>query len=345
MEIERNIEDTSIDHNLLLNSKLTFRKNTKAKSIYHYTSIGGLQGILSRKSLRFTNIKYMNDKDEIIAGLDSMAKACNASEKERNELLSFFANHGMQTFVCCFSLEDDSLPMWNYYTKEINSQGYNIEFDDKKLIESILRSNPVLDGCELAFGNVDYSKDNDSEYSRTITSEIMSSMELSVSKLFLAVVKGTFAKQSSHIDESALKDWEERISQSEKKQRFSDLPIYFYNGKKCSFEKNSSGDYLYFIKRDCFRQEREFRIVISVPDERLSQMAKAGIYQFRISNGVLIPYLELNFSENVVKSLTISPTVQSDLVEQSIQDFMNYCECGIHDFSTFIKHSKVPVRF
>lgn len=345
MEIERNFENTSIDHNLLSNSKLAFRKGSKAKSIFHYTSIGGVQGILSRKKLRFTNIKYMNDKDEIVAGLDSMAKACNASEKERNDLLTAFANHGMQTFVCCFSLEDDSLPMWNYYTKEINNQGYNIEFDDKKLIESILRSNPMLDGCEFAFGNVDYSKDNDSEYSRTITGEIMSSMELSVSKLFLAVVKGTFTKQSSHIDETALKEWEEKINKSEQKQKFSDLPIFFYNGNKCSFEKNSSGDYLYFIKRDCFRQEKEFRIVISVPDERLPQMKKSGVYQFRISNGVLVPYLELNFSADVVKSLTISPTVQSDLVEQSIQDFVNYCEYGIQDFSTFIKHSKVPVRF
>lgn len=29
----------------------------------------------------------------------------------------------------------------------------------------------------------------------------------------------------------------------------------------------------------------------------------------------------------------------------SIQDFMYYCDYDIHDFSTFIKRSKVPVRF
>ena len=343
--MEVNFNKTRINHDLLLKSKLAFRKNTKAKPIFHYTSIGGLQGILSSKTLRFTNIKYMNDKDEIIAGLDSMAKACSASEEERDNLRSAFISHGTQTFVCCFSLEEDSLPMWNYYTKEINNQGYNIEFDDKKLVESILRSNPVLDGCDFAFGNVDYSKDNDSEYSKTITSEILSSMELLISKLFLTVAKGALVKQSSNIDESALKEWEEKINQSEKKQKLSELPIYFYNGEKCSFEKNPSGDYLYFIKRDCFRQEKEFRIVISVPDELLSKLANENVYKFRVSNGVLVPYLELKFSEDVVKSLTISPTVQSDLVEQSIQDYMNYCNYGIQDFSTFIKHSKVPVRF
>ena len=77
----------------------------------------------------------------------------------------------------------------------------------------------------------------------------------------------------------------------------------------------------------------------------LPKLKENGLYKFRISNGVLVPYLELAFSEDVVKSVTISPTVQSDLVEQSIQDFMNYCNYKVQDFSEFIKHSKVPVRF
>lgn len=338
-------DKTKIDYYHLQKSKLTFRKNTKAKPIFHYTSIGGLQGILSSKTLRFTNIKYMNDKDEIIAGLDSIAKACSASEEERENLLSAFISHGTQTFVCCFSLEEDSLPMWNYYTKEINNQGYNIEFDDKKLVESILRSNPVLNGCDFAFGAVDYSKDDDSEYSKTITKEILSSMELSISKLFLTVVKGAQGKASSNIDELALKDWEEKIDDTEKKRKFNDLPIYFYNGEKCNFDKNASGNYLYFVKRDCFKQEREFRIVITVPDELLPKMTEEKVYKFRVSNGVLVPYIELKFTEDVVKSITISPTVKSDLVELSIQDFTSYCNYDVQDFSEFIKHSKVPVRF
>ena len=146
---------TNIDCQKLQNSKLLFYKSTKSRRIFHYTSIVGLEGILGNRTLRFTNIKYMNDKDEIIAGLDSMAKICHASEEEREKLCSSFISHGMQTFVCCFSVEEDSLPMWNYYTKEINNQGYNIEFDDKQLVESILRGNDALNGCSLAFGIVD----------------------------------------------------------------------------------------------------------------------------------------------------------------------------------------------
>lgn len=155
----------------------------------------------------------------------------------------------MQTFVCCFSVEEDSLPMWIYHTKGINNQRYNIEFDDKQLVESVLRKNDALNGCSLAFGIVDYSKDNDSEYSKIIIREMLSAMDLAISKLFLTVAKNAMVGHSSNVDESSLFDWGKRIASTEEKQKLSDLPIYFYNGEKCRFEKNSSGHYLYFIKQ------------------------------------------------------------------------------------------------
>lgn len=338
-------DQAQINYSHLQKSKLKFKKWQRTKSVYHYTSIGGLEGILQNKTLRFTNIKYMNDKDEIIAGLDSIAKDCNASDELRERMRSAITNLGMRLFVCCFSLKEDSLPMRNYYTKEINSQGYNIEFDVKQLVESILRSNPVLDGCSFSFGNVDYSKDNDSEYSHILTKEMLSSMEAAISKIFLAVVTEMSKKQASGIDQSAVRELEKKVSDSERKQKLDSLPVYVYHGEQCSFEKAALSDCLFFIKRDCFKQESEFRIAVSVPDGLLDKLSETGVYKFRTGNGILIPYIELKFSENAVKSITISPTVQSDLVESSIRDFLQYCKYNVPDFSTFIKHSKIPVRF
>ncbi len=111
-------DQVQVDYSHLQKSKLKFKKGQRAKSVYHYTPIGGLESILRNKTLRFTNIKYMNDKDEIIAGLDSIAKDCNASDEVREQMRLAITNLGMQLFVCCFSLKEDSLPMWNYYTKE-----------------------------------------------------------------------------------------------------------------------------------------------------------------------------------------------------------------------------------
>ena len=309
-------DQVQVDYSHLQKSKLKFKKGQRAKSVYHYTSIGGLESILRNKTLRFTNIKYMNDKDEIIAGLDSIAKDCNASDEVREQMRLAITNLGMQLFVCCFSLKEDSLPMWNYYTKEINSQGYNIEFDDKKLVESILRSNPVLDGCSFSFGNVDYSKDNDSEYSHILTNGLLSSMEVAISKIFLAVVTEMSKKQASGIDQSALRELEKKVSDSEREQKLDNLPVYVYQGEQCSFEKAALSDCLSFIKRDCFNQESEFRIVISVPDELLDKLSEMGVYKFRAGNGILIPYIELKFcsianiTHLIFRILSNTPTSQ-----------------------------------
>ena len=200
---------TQINYSKLENSEIDFY-GVKKRRIFHYTSIRGLEGILGHRKLHFTNIKYMNDKDEIIAGVESMAKISKDSEKMTEMLRSAVINPGTQTFVCCFSLDEDSLPMWNYYTKEINNQGYNIEFDDRKLAESILRNNSALDGCDLSFGMVYYSKNNDSAFSKIIVDEILTALNLSVSKLFSTVSQGMLSDKIPHIDESLLKDWEKR---------------------------------------------------------------------------------------------------------------------------------------
>ena len=330
-----------IDSERIKNMQITFRKDIDENPIFHYTSIGGLQGIVSKGMLRFTNIKYMNDRDEVNAGLESIAKAYGISKADFRPF--DFMDAESQNFVCCFSLEQDSLPMWNYYTKEINNQGYNIEFDDKTLVESILYHNPCLNGCNIAFGMVDYSESNDSKYSTTIRNATTSSLHFAFSSLCLAINKNNQKKLG--IDESIIEECEKQVADAKKKSEIEPPPIYGFNGTKCSFDRTPLENYVCFIKRDCFKQEREFRVVISVPNDQLDRLKEEKVYSFRIGNGALIPQLELKFSVDVIKSITISPTVQSDLVEQSIKDFTTYCGLHVDDYTKFIKKSNVPVRF
>lgn len=120
---------------------------------------------------------------------------------------------------------------------------------------------------------------------------------------------------------------------NKKRDSFSELPIYFYNGKTCSFDKSNVESFLYYIKRDYFKQEKEFRIIITVSKYLLSKLKEKQIYKFRISNGTLVPYLELKFSEEVVKSIMIPPpTVKSNLIELSIKDFLEYSNFNVQDF-------------
>ena len=52
-----------------------FDSDEIVKSVYHYTSIAGIQGILSNKKLRCTHLEYMNDYSEVTIGETLMKKA------------------------------------------------------------------------------------------------------------------------------------------------------------------------------------------------------------------------------------------------------------------------------
>ena len=134
--------------------------------IYHYTSPDGLLGIVKDKgiNLRFTRYDCVNDRSEGTDVLRCYALACRELfdsgaidgsffdkvrdiELDVSAVLSFNINRRLslddraietggeyvplrcEAYICCFSREGDSLPMWNYYSKKGISQGYNVGFD------------------------------------------------------------------------------------------------------------------------------------------------------------------------------------------------------------------------
>lgn len=50
-----------------------------------------------------------------------------------------------RSFIISFSTAGDELTLWNYYTKNENSVGYNIAFDTKELMRKIKIKKLVLD--------------------------------------------------------------------------------------------------------------------------------------------------------------------------------------------------------
>ncbi len=123
------------------------------KEIYHYTSSTALLSIIKNKELWFTNSRFLNDKtenryiylliDEYIeqnknkfckAYCEEIKYLCNTLTKDENEFCYnlFNENH---LYVSSFSLNQDSLGLWNYYTKSSESIGYNIIFDTEKFLK------------------------------------------------------------------------------------------------------------------------------------------------------------------------------------------------------------------
>lgn len=299
-------------------------------SIYHYTSINGVKEILDSKKLWFTHIDYMNDRDEVVAGAEQLKKVgLENCAGEYSEILKSEAaqisSQEHKAFLCCFSLKRDELPMWNYYTKNIHNQGYNLGFDYKKLVISILKNNPELHGCKFTFGKVDYCIDEE-----TYATQMY---HHSIDNINDALLKfATFISGENH---------DGYISKKNKPS----YPFVKYYGEEPIFRQSPSLDVLFLMKRPCFSVEEEFRIVIQVTKEALMELKKYNKYKYRISNGLLIPYLDLVFDVNSLTGATLSPTINQDLADRSIKDYCEYCNIDVATLSEGIIKSRIPVRF
>lgn len=126
------------------------------RTIYHYTSPEGLIGILQQNNpvLWFSRYDILNDTAEGKNVMSVYRKACNKLLNSKEISKRFYDDiynleiakktaliykeainntiHGKYTecdkYICSFSKNGDSLPMWNYYVKNNKFEGFNIGF-------------------------------------------------------------------------------------------------------------------------------------------------------------------------------------------------------------------------
>lgn len=145
-------EENKVLQDLLLktlsnNNGIDFYNNLP-ETIYHYTSPSGLQGIISNNSIWFTHYKFLNDRSEKYYTF-LMFKTCLEEQKEKlkknfyQTIINSICDGGYfnkkifyekvkqfpDYYIASFSLNSDSLNMWNYYTKQVNKAGYGLEFN------------------------------------------------------------------------------------------------------------------------------------------------------------------------------------------------------------------------
>lgn len=109
----------------------------QGQSLYHYTDLSGLQGIVQNHDLWLTHSRYSNDDEEITHGyrivkevIDRERATTTISDKTTYldilaELVKNPTPEGV--YICCFCLEDNLLSQWRGYGA--NGTGVSVEFN------------------------------------------------------------------------------------------------------------------------------------------------------------------------------------------------------------------------
>jgi hypothetical protein len=131
------------------------RRFKRQKTLYHYTSLAGLLGILQSKELWLSSIRYMNDASEMSLGHERFREVCEEFKAKRNpgprfqELLDTLLRLGdadiqMDAFIFCLCEEKDLLSQWRGYAE--GGGGVAIEFKARSILppQQGLALQPVL---------------------------------------------------------------------------------------------------------------------------------------------------------------------------------------------------------
>lgn len=114
------------------------------RTLYHYSSLDGLLGIVRSKSLWASNIYYFNDASEITYGSDILKKVISGSKVDENQgrfldefsnWLDTFSHTIHQYFVFSLTEEGNLLSQWRGYTPK--GKGVSIGFEPKELVRKV----------------------------------------------------------------------------------------------------------------------------------------------------------------------------------------------------------------
>lgn len=277
--------------------------------IYHYTSSGAAQSIISKGQMRFTDRYYLNDASEGRYVLDLCSENIEdllpdssfrryvekgiAIRKEQIQKDKFYV------YQCSFSTNPDNLCLWNYYSKSQGIKGYNFKFSTSDLAENI-KPTAKEEGKELPvyFGKVVYDKTEQIDIIKRIL------------KKFVEFIKGDL-----HHEEFV-----------------------------AAYAVNKIIEQGVFFKKDVFSVEEEYRIAISPYVNTDGQFAtiKEKRY-FMERNGIFIPYVDINFPPDSLQSITISPTLDYQMAKQSLE--MLLADKYQNMSSEAIIQSAIPIRY
>jgi hypothetical protein len=125
-----------------INNQLVLSPDPERK-LYHYTDLGGLQGIVENNDLWLTHLRYANDAEELSFGYRVAREVMKEQRENATSPLApeFFQEidrfldpqSASEVYICCFCKRDNLLSQWRGYGA--NGSGVSIEFTPASFAE------------------------------------------------------------------------------------------------------------------------------------------------------------------------------------------------------------------
>lgn len=253
------------------------------ETLYHYTGIHSLMGMVETNNLWMSKGTFLNDSSELFyfSGiLKTVIKKMDVPnekgrwriftgelEKAMERFLSEVEDGGFEVYVFSLSHSPDSLALWYNYAK---GEGYNLGFSGKDLLAGIQNS---PEESTVLHGLVEYTRQK---------------QELILMGLLLGTFKLAAQYENGEIEGA--------------------LPHHFFK---------IITTLAVFFKDPTFASEEEYRIALVYKRDAGSQV------RFRAQNGVIIPYIAVNFAEKLpISHVTIGPKNNIDIAKRGIEQYL-----------------------
>ncbi|WP_165878446.1 DUF2971 domain-containing protein [Natranaerovirga pectinivora] len=300
-------------------SENPYFEDTFGHSVHHYTDIHALMSILRNRKLWLSDSDFLNDRNEVKYTLDLISNICykefDFNSREMNKIFDYVSRptwNGQQVFIMSFSEQDDLLPLWSYYSQV---DGYNISFNPPELISA---SRQNLD--------VDYKSNREVH-----KVSALDRVKINLSKVIYNEEQQTeIITKITKLMKKAVIDYRQGL-----------LSGYMINKLLIEYA-GILRFYSLNFKQIHFEPEQETRLTVLLEDKNLLKQ----YLNHRSSNGIVIPYIELNFSvdqfNSVVKKIMIGPKNNLDVSEKGLKSFLYHED---YKESIQITKSLIPLRF
>lgn len=254
------------------------------QTLYHYTSLQSLMGMVETNNLWMSKGTFLNDSSELIYFSNVLKTVIGKMEiQTETELWKLFINEleaamdhflkeieesGFEVYIFSLSHSRDSLALWYNYAK---GEDYNLGFYAEDLLGKL---GNLPDGHRALHGFVEYD---------------CKEQEL----LLMNFLMETFNVALNHDIQKVKKA----------------LPKHFFTViSSCAV----------FFKDPAFKSEEEYRIALLDTGDKLKQAVS-----FRAQNGIIIPYIAVDFKGRLPLShITIGPKNNIDIAKRGMEHYM-----------------------